>query len=281
MALIITDDEMLRNFIPNVFSTIDDELPIYDKLLPYLNIAESWLIQNITGQDVLNKIASDTGDDRFMTVAMAVVSHAYALAVPSLDLVLTPNGFGIVSNKNVVPASKDRVERLIRSLYELRSQCLIVLLNKLRSNSDWHSSPQCDMLAKSILQDPNLVTVCDTSNHAEADIWAAFIALRHRAMPIECEIANGWISPQLMARLCRCEATATHSDGISWLISAIRGVVCARLTSGEMNTPLLDDIVSYIRSYPDLFPEWHQSATAKLFSPTTFKNEKKSSGYFF
>lgn len=36
--------------------------------------------------------------------------------VPSLDLVLTPNGFGIVSNQNVAPASRDRVARLIASL---------------------------------------------------------------------------------------------------------------------------------------------------------------------
>ena len=38
------------------------------------------------------------------------------IAIPSLDLVLTTNGFGIVSNQNVVPASRERVDALISSL---------------------------------------------------------------------------------------------------------------------------------------------------------------------
>ena len=41
------------------------------------------------------------------------------------------------------------------------------------------------------------------------------------------------------------------------------------------------DVVNHIRCNPDLFPEWHASETAKLFSPPIFKNKKEAKGYFF
>ena len=31
----------------------------------------------------------------------------------------------------------------------------------------------------------------------------------------------------------------------------------------------------------DVFPEWHASATAELFTPSVFRNEQKSGGYWF
>lgn len=285
MAKIITDDAALRKYIPNVFATVDGETPLYDKLSPCLDVAESWLIENVTGQPVLDKIADGDRDARFVNVAMAVVSHAFAMAVPSLDLVLTPNGFGIVSNNNVAPASKERVERLINSLCVIRSQCLTALLPMLRADVDWHNSEQCRWLAGSIIQDLNLAVKYGNKNgsyeKSDTDRWCVFVTLRQKSYDIEQEIANGWLSPQLMARLCKCEATATCSDEIRSLISLVRGVVCTAIRTGVLNRKLLDDAVTYIRAYPDLFPEWHNSETSKLFSPPIFENEKKSGGYFF
>ncbi|MBQ7941429.1 MAG: hypothetical protein IJ328_03350 [Muribaculaceae bacterium] len=272
---------MLRQYIPNVFATVDDEISLYDKLSPFLDVAESWLEQNITSPTVLDKIAVGNRDSLFANVAMFVVSHAFAAAIPSLDLVLTPNGFGIVSNNNVVPASKERVERLINSLYTVKYQCLTILLRMLRAEVEWHESEQCKWLAESIIQDLDLVVKCKDSAVSEADRWLSFISLRQKAYSIEQEIANGWISPQLMARLRIAEATATCSNEIYPLISLVKGVVCATLRTGRLNHKLLDDAVAYIRSYPKLFPEWHNSKTAKLFSPPIFENEKKSGGYFF
>ncbi|MBE6311318.1 MAG: hypothetical protein E7080_09745 [Bacteroidales bacterium] len=285
MAKIITDDATLRTYIPNVLATVDDEVSLFDKLSPHLNMAESWLIENVTGQPVFDKIAIGDRDMRFVNVAMFVVSHAFAMAIPSLDLVLTPNGFGIVSNNNIAPASAERVERLINSLYVIKSQCLTDLLPMLRADVNWHDSEQCKWLAESIIQDLNLISKCGDKNDPYADYdtdrWGVFLALRQKSYDIEQEIANGWISQQLMARLRKCEATATYYDEIRSLISLVKGVICANLRTGVLNRKLLDDAVSYIRSKPKIFPEWYESDTAKLFTPPIFENEKKSGGYFF
>ena len=285
MAKIITDDATLRMYIPNVIATVDDELPLYEKLSPFLDVAESWLVENITGQKVLDMIAVGNKDSRFVNVAMCIVSHSFALAIPSLDLVLTPNGFGVVSNNNVAPASKERVERLINSLYMIKSQCLTSLLPMLRSDVHWHNSEQCQWLAESIIQDLNFISKCGDKNDPYADYdtdrWGVFLTIRQKSYDIEQEIANGWISPQLMARLRKCEATTTYCDEIRNLISLVKGVICANFRTGVLNRKLLDDAVSFIRTKPNVFPEWFESDTAKLFTPPIFENEKKSGGYFF
>ena len=41
------------------------------------------------------------------------------------------------------------------------------------------------------------------------------------------------------------------------------------------------DLVNIIREHEEIFPAWHASATAKLYSPVFFVNKKKSGGYWF
>lgn len=38
---------------------------------------------------------------------------------------------------------------------------------------------------------------------------------------------------------------------------------------------------SFIHNNPDEFPEWHNSDSAKLFSPPKIVNKKENKGYWF
>lgn len=274
MTKIITDDAILRQYIPNVMATVDDEKPLYDKMLPFIETAETWLMETLIGEQVFDIIANGEHDTRFANVALAVVSRAFSLAVPSLDLVLTPNGFGIVSTNNVAPASKERVERLIESLKNIETQCLTVLLQMLKETTEWHESKQCKWLASSIIQDLRLLP-------SDKRSWDEFILLRQKAYDIEQEIAKGWISPQLMSKLAHYEATATYDENITPMITHIVRIVVGVVDKGKLNKRGLDDTVSYIRAFPAKFPEWHGSPTAELFTPPIFENKKASGGYFF
>ena len=40
-------------------------------------------------------------------------------------------------------------------------------------------------------------------------------------------------------------------------------------------------MVNIIREYEEIFPAWHTSDTAKLYSPAIFVNKKKAGGYWF
>lgn len=64
--------------------------------------------------------------------AFVCYSAAYE-AIPALDLIATPNGFAVVSNQNLAPASKERVAALRESCRQSKSRyvySLIVLLTR-------------------------------------------------------------------------------------------------------------------------------------------------------
>ena len=42
-----------------------------------------------------------------------------------------------------------------------------------------------------------------------------------------------------------------------------------------------DNQMSFYILKPEEFPEWHNSDTAKLFSPPIFENKKSNKGYWF
>lgn len=112
--------------VPTASSLIDEDRPTagYDKLRAYLFSAELWIQSNVLGKnlyDSINGMAESSGaqDEDLLHLCRCIISnHAFWDAVPFLDLQLTPGGFGVIGSNNLVPASKERVERL-------REQCLI------------------------------------------------------------------------------------------------------------------------------------------------------------
>ena len=114
MAKLIYNDDTLRQCLPNVFATVKGEMSLFDKVKVDIDLAEHWVIETFTSIKTFGAIQGyvDSNPTKIIT-AKLIASEALRRAIPSLDLVLTPNGFGVVSNQNVAPASKERVDRLI------------------------------------------------------------------------------------------------------------------------------------------------------------------------
>ena len=114
---LITNDQQLRRYLPNAFDTVEGETTFHEKILPWLDQAERWVFTQFIGDDFAPELLAMEETEPLRTCATLVVVHeAFMRAVPSLDLVLTPNGFGIVSNQNIAPASPHRISRLLGSL---------------------------------------------------------------------------------------------------------------------------------------------------------------------
>ena len=83
---LITNDNALRKYIPNAFSTVKGEMPLFDKLAPWLATSEQWLTEKICGENTLAKIvALDDMNVVKMLASQIVVSDALRRAIPSLD----------------------------------------------------------------------------------------------------------------------------------------------------------------------------------------------------
>lgn len=272
----IIDNDTLLQYIPNVVETVEGETPLFDKIRPQLEITEQWLHDTIVGDTL-------TDEEKNRMVCTIITCEAFRRSVPSLDLILTPNGFGIVSNSNVAPASKERIERLVASLGDLRDKALAALLNVLRQDSTWLQSAQGQWLASSFFVLPDEDTTAASAAVRTDDKWEGFLMLREKARPIEQAIAEKWLGQALTARLRATLASDPHgtSDTVA-LARTIRQLIIDEIISGKRPVKNLDRCVNYIRNNSTLYPEWQSDPVAELFEEKwRFQNKKEAAGYFF
>lgn len=279
MARLIPNDETLRLFVPQQVVHVKGETALFDKIARWLDTAGQWLSDNITSAPTLNRIAEYSDGHPLLRACRAAVAHrALADAIPSLDLVQTVNGFAVVSNQNLAPASRDRVDRLIAAH---RSQCdsaISAIIPLLADAHAWRGSPQCEFFRATLFPTPAHIRPLASG----AASWDKYRELHPTIVNAEAALAARYISHGLMQRL---RDAALGLNPISTLearlCEALRGHVADIVCDRPLRDEALRDIVEYIRNRPDTFPEWHRSETARLFSPPVFRNRKDAKGYWF
>lgn len=195
---IITTNEHLTALIPNTLVTVKGETPLFDKLAPFLDLAEDWVRDTFTSDTTFNTICgyTDSNPVRIAT-ARLVVADAMRRAIPSLDVVFTPNGFATVGTANLVAASKMRVDRLVGSMLTHRDDCIAALLPKLpgarRSSSDaslaknWLNYEQSTFFGSTLF--PTLEIVEQFPGNATTK-WGRYLELRSQVIDLEASLAE-------------------------------------------------------------------------------------------
>ena len=280
---LITNDEQLRKYLPNAFATAQGESPFFDKVLPWLEAAERWLFEQFIGDEFADALIAMDANEPVRLTACSVVAHeAMMRAVPSLDLVLTPNGFGIVSNSNVAPASRDRVVRLINSLEASRDIAIEQMIGFLFRDENWTLTTISTWFTATLFPNLDLVSLCGITEKR----WTNYLSLRLRVVDIEQRIAEEFISTAQM------EVLRNEVIGIDWsfslhdrlhmqIIEQLRSIEVSALQGNALNIQALRDIVDLMRKNEEIFPEFAASDTAKLFTPPIFENKKRAHGYWF
>ena len=272
---LITSDEQLRMLIPHVFATVEGEPTLYETLYPFLETAEDWAINTFVSEEVFPQLT----EAEVAPLTKLVAYHAYMSAIPTLDLVLTPNGFGIVSNTNVVPASKERVERLLASLESERDRNIEQLILRISSRSDWRESQQGKYFTSTLFPFLSLCRRLSIREHT----WDSYQQLHERLIKIENVLAETYFSQEQM--------TVFRNHVITQLLTAkpLEEQVIRSLQSYEMmlvsdmqvHPQSFYDLVNIIREHEEVFPAWHSSPVAALYTPKVFENKKKTSAYWF
>ena len=279
MNKLINNDTDLRRYIPNQVVAVKCEASFIDKATPWIYTAEQWIFATFCPSSVIDAILADKSLSAFHATLAAVAAHrALADAIPSLDLVQTVNGFAVISNQNLAPASRDRVDRLIAAH---RSQCdtaISALIPQLAAVAEWRDTPPCDYFRSTLFPTPAHIRPLASG----AATWERYEELHPAIVAAEDRLAAEYISPDLMQRL-RDEALGLSqlSTLDARLCEALRAHVADIIQDRPLRNTVLSDIVDYIRRHPDTFPEWHRSDTARLFSPPVFRNSKQSPGYWF
>lgn len=276
---LINNDTDLRRYIPNQVVAVKGEASLFDKIAYWLDTAEQCIFATFCPASVIDAILADKSLSALHTSLSAVAAHrALADAIPSLDLVQTVNGFAVVSNQNLAPASRDRVDRLIAAHRSQRDTAISALIPLLATVPQWRDTPQCGYFRSTLFATPAHIRPLASG----AATWERYEELHPAIAAAEDRLAAEYISHNLMQRL-RDEALGLSQ--LSTLDARLCEALRAHVADIVMDKPLRDtalrDIVDYIRRHPDTFPEWHRSDTARLFSPPVFRNSKKSPGYWF
>lgn len=277
--IVITSDTELRKYVPNVFRSAAGEMSFFEKIKPHIDAAEQWLASVITGDRLLEKISNEEENSpKRINATTIVVSEAMRLAIPSLDLVLTSNGYGIVSNQTVAPASKERVERLIRSITDARDRAICGLLELLRLDIDWQQSDCCDWFATTFVNNP--ISLLQLKQPGES-LWLRFLAERPKIQHTESRISRLFLGDEYLFFLRQCSVgKATPNEEDLHIMRQLESIVVGSL-SGELQKSSLVAMVNVIRQNPEAFPIWHGSPISYFYKAESFKNKKENHGYFF
>ena len=276
--LLITTNEQLTALLPNIAVTVKGETPLIDKLAPFLNAAEQWAIETFISSAMLAEINTREETDSLRSITTQVVVYeAFRCALPHLDVVLTPNGFGIVNNTNIAPASKERIERLLSSLLINRDTAICQLLTLLGKQQGWLATEQAEFFRG---------TMFPILKHSQS--LQDYIGIREKIIPIEEYIAEQYISKELLSTLrAQVQSRRFSTDKHKHICRVLQAVEADCLGNAASTTlsprahQTLSQIVELIRTNPEDFPQWHASATAQLYSPQVFENKKEAKAFWF
>lgn len=271
-----TNSELLT-YIPNVFASAVGENPLFDKIRKFLEQAELWINTAICSHAVYGQLILDERTEDVELVKRIEALDGYLRAIPFIDLVLTPNGFGVVSNQNLAPASKERVANLRAQATIERDMAIDQLIRNLHGYQTWCDSPQGKRIGLTVIQSLNVAIECGEPNAS----FLFFLKNQREMQGVQRMIAINFVSEPIMNRLCHNLLYASVTDVERPLIEMIHEFIVGSLKEDQQKHEQLEDMVNYIKKNITDFPEWEASDTALLFNDYSFKNEKESKGFWF
>lgn len=263
-------NDIIGKYIPNVLTEVEGEKPLAEKLAPFIESAKLWLETEYLGPD---DFLSDSHNEFAQKI---IVKKAFADAVPSLDLIITPNGMAVINTDNMAPASKERVERLVASLRDYVRVNVSLLLDFCHSYEAWRMSEIGRYFCGSFINSPK---DCD-----DAHLDISFEEARRRAIMFESALAERYIGRETMNAIRTdfnsCVISQSHP-----LVTLIRSILVYVIAPDKFFVnqnhvwhaarPVLNEL-NYHPKYKDLW----ESEMGGNFKTAGFINNVKG-GFFF
>lgn len=275
------DNERLRQLVPNVIYEVKGETPLIDKLRPFIETARAWLVKEIIGQTLV--VDSNPVYDFAEKI---IVYRAFADAIPSLDVSLSPAGFSVINTDGRAPASKERVERLVASLRSFVDSNLPVLLTMLNQLEEWRGSDIGKWWRATFIC--NIEDVLRFARQGD-DLIAHYERCRDIALSFESEMAERFLGRDFLGHLREAYPQAM-TDAISDIRAIIRATelkyIGMHINDRRFTCP--DDhelwhisrpIIARLKYWPELNEMWADEMKETL-TVEPFVN-KVHGGFFF
>ena len=206
-----------------------------------------------------------------------VCLRTYYEQIPHLDLVLTPTGFGVVSNENVAPASTERVKELrkqVKAAYDdAYDDAILALLG-----SDWVKGVNGRIHTNSLY-----LTAKDLRDYAclpdahRSDLLERLVQIAEAEEYIRRYVSSGFFEVLL-------EGVRAKDLNIEYrmLVHELKLAVAGWLHGNKNVLRMkLANIVNKMESNIDDYTEYKNSEAYKVKHFEHFKNAKDDTTYFF
>jgi len=260
---IITDNAVLAAYIPNVVTSCEGESSLFEKLAPMLKVAELWFCRKVCGIPAL------VNEDAMHMARSIVACEAFRMAVPSLNVILTANGFGIVSNNTTAPASKERTESLVEALVEQRDNAIEQLVFLLDGTGT--------QFKHTVFQGFDAQKMQGLTSH----LMDKFTEQRSAVFRLQTTLAEEVLSDEVLGQMTSetYYDESERTNGIAHLFQYVPGIIVKQL-QGEDCKDDIKRVVNYLRTHPALFPHWADSSAAEHWRDYTYQNDKSKGGYW-
>ena len=270
----------LRSLIPNVIHEVEGESLLIDKLAPWLASANKWLTDNFVGEDY------SLPESLLPLTKKVLVFKAFADAVPSLDVTLSPAGFAVINTDGRAPASKERVERLISSLITTVDANLLPFIINLLNDADWRSTRMGQYWLGTFMY--GLVDAM--ANKRDKDLLTTYRSMRDSALRFESELSQDFLGKNVLHHLRIARYAMPGDDCTLVLCDLIRRAELRYIASHARDQKAMcpDDhevwhlaqpILRELRYWPELHDMW-EAEMGEKFAVKPFRNTVKGGFYF-
>ena len=261
-----------KTFESVVLSATSSTAHVFDMLQSHLVVTEQNLKSELFGSFDYTSV---TGIE---AIAIRLVClRTYYEQIPHLDLVLTPTGFGVVSNENVVPASADRVKELrkqVKAAYDdAYDDAILAMLG-----TDWVKSVSGRVHTNSLYN-----TAHDLRSYACCPYAHRSDLLERLVQIAEAEeYIRRTISSEFFEVLLEGVRTKELSIEYRMLVHELKLAVAGWL-HGNTNVlrMKLANIVNEIEKHIDDYPEYKNSEAYRVKHFEHYQNGKDDTTYFF
>lgn len=264
--------EEFRRLIPTVTG---DSIEKYKSLIAE---AALWLRTKIVGGRLMDRIELlEAGDELYDYAARVVAYNAYLRSIPLMDVIETDNGFAVVNDEKLAPASATRVENLIKGIRENLNEALERLIECLEDtpdlHADWSESP-----AFTIMYDSLIPTLRMFRRYGQFEgSYFEFIDSVPEMRAIITEKIEPAISREFMAQLLgevRNNDISIYADIVEQLRRAMGAFYNRKETVGQR---LVNQVREQLMREPDNYPVFRGSALYELITREQKKDDKYKS----
>lgn len=219
------------------------------------------------------------------SLATAICLRAAYDAVPQMDLVLTPTGFGIVSNQNTAPASRERVEALRLQLRHVACRLEDGVLSYLAAHN---LMTMRRSRADSLLWTPTLCTLYGIRTPDGREVLREeFEAMATALHAASARVADA-ISPELYAALVKRQYAAdadltpdTTPAAYAEALTMARRLMAAHVMHGPGIADHTRHIINFIEAHADHLDEYRLSPTYQARHAKLYENKQADPSFFF